>query len=115
MSSPTKYYSTGDVIVLYVPHKEDNTIGEDRWAICLEDLGDEIIMVPLTKKTLQKKRNPKSFIIKKDSDEGKSMKLLYDSLVLVNRASRKRKLIAIKHGYCPEKLIDKLHKLVDVD
>ncbi|HUX56660.1 MAG TPA: hypothetical protein VMV77_06780 [Bacteroidales bacterium] len=116
MSSFTKYYKAGDVITVpYFPHEEDKTQGESRWLICLEDLGDEIIAIPLKSETTHIKDHPKSFIIEKDSEDGKSMKLQNDSLVVPDRAQRIRKLSAFKHGNCSDELIDRLHGLIEID
>ena len=115
MSSWNKNYTSGDVVLLsYYPHKEDKSQGEPRWVICLEDLHDSIIAVPLTKNTSHQIHNPGSLIITKDCEEGKKMKLLYDSLILPNRALRIYKPKGRKYGSCSDELIDKLLELVEI-
>jgi hypothetical protein len=113
MSSFSKNYKTGDVIsVAWFPHEEDKTLGEARWLICLEDLEDEFIAVPLKSNTDHLKDQPKSFIIEQNSEEGKRMHLLNDSLVVPGRVKQMRKVIASIEGHCSEELIDKLNELV---
>jgi hypothetical protein len=113
MSSFNKNYTTGDIIfVSFFANEENKTQGTSRWLICFEDLEDEIIVIPLTKNTSQIKYYPDSFIITKESEEGISMGLLYDSLVLPSRAERIKKVSALKNGSCSEDLLDKLNELV---
>ena len=64
MSSFNKSYTSGDVILVGFPHEEDKTKGEPRWIICLEDLHDSIIAVPLKSQISHQKNHPDSFIIK---------------------------------------------------
>ena len=113
MPSPSKKYTSGDVItVFYFPHQENKTKGEMRWAICLDDLGDEFTIVPLKSDISDIKHHPNSFIIEADSVEGKRMKILNDSLGMPDRARQVRKIEAFIHGSCSESLCDKLHELV---
>ena len=113
MPSFSKAYTTGDVIsVAWFPHEDDKTKGEARWLICLEDLENEFLAVPLKSTTEHLTVQPKSFIIKKDSDEGKRMQLLNDSLVVPGRAGVRPKVEALIHGRCSDDLIDKLNELV---
>lgn len=113
MSSFTKSYTTGNVISLpFFQHEDDKNCGEARWLICLEDLQDEFIAVPLKSNTDHKEFHPNSFVIEKNSEEGKRMNLLNDSLVVPDRAKQMRKIFASVHGSCSEVLIDKLHELV---
>ena len=115
MSSFNKSYTSGDVIeVGYFPHEEDKTGGEARWVICLEDLQNEMIAVPLKSNTSHQKDHPDSFIILQDSDEGKRMNLLNDSLVIPDRARRMPKVYGRKHGVCSEEFIDQLIKIVNI-
>jgi hypothetical protein len=109
----TTNYKTGDVIhVVYFENEENKDQGTARWLICLEDLGDKIVAVPLTKNTSQLTRYPKSFIITKDSEDGLMMGLLYDSLVIPSRVATIKKVQAHKNGSCSEDLLDKLIELV---
>ena len=113
MSSFVKNYTTGDVIsVAWFPHEEDKSQGEARWLICLEDLQNEFIAVPLKSTTAHLVNFSKSFIIKKDSEEGKRMNLLNDSLVVPERARQRCKVLAKIEGHCSAELIDKLNELV---
>ncbi|MDO9339466.1 MAG: hypothetical protein Q7T72_02950 [Bacteroidales bacterium] len=113
MSYFTKNYKAGDVIsVAFFPNEENKKQGEPRWVICLEDLGDKFVAVPLKSDTSDIKHHPKSFIIKQDSEEGISMNLLNDSLVMPDRATNMNKIFVLKEGNCSEGLIDKLHELV---
>jgi hypothetical protein len=113
MSSFSKNFTTGDVIsVAWFPHEEDKTEGEGRWLICLEDLQDEFIAIPLKSATHHLKDQPSSFIIPKDSEEGKRMNLLNDSLVVPGRTRQMRKVFAKIEGSCSMDLIDKLNELI---
>ncbi|MDO9341557.1 MAG: hypothetical protein Q7T72_13670 [Bacteroidales bacterium] len=113
MSPFSKNFTTGDVIsVAWFPHEEDKTQGEARWLICLEDLQDEFIAIPLKSTTNHLKDQPNSFIIQKDSEEGKRMNLLNDSLVVPGRAIQRRKVKASIEGHCSVDLIDKLNELI---
>jgi len=113
MSSFSKDYKTGDVIsVAFFPHQEDKTQGEPRWLICLEDYGNDIYAVPLKSNLSHQKHHKDSFVIKKDSNEGKLMKLKNDSLVVTDRAQRIKKVRAIIHGECTKNLMERLQNLI---
>jgi hypothetical protein len=112
MPAFTKKYTSGDVIKVSFFKHEDDTSGEPRWLICLEDLHDEIIAVPLKSNLSHIIHNPKSFIIQKSSEEGKNMGLANDSLVVPERACKIKKVSGIIHGFCSEELIEKLSELI---
>lgn len=112
MSPLTTTYTTGDVICTpYFPHVEDPSEGEARYLICIEDLHDNIIVVPLTKNLNQLDRFPKSFIIRKTSSEGQLMKIPVDSLVVPEKAKMIKKLGMYKHGRCSDDMLEQLCSL----
>jgi hypothetical protein len=108
-------YKRGDIASIYFPNREDNTKATERYAIVIEDLGDEFILVPLTKQLHQKRHYPRSIQINKESSTGKQMGLLYDSLIVVERAVQlpKLRITPPSLGSCPQTLIDKVVRLLD--
>jgi hypothetical protein len=98
----------GDVASIYYPNQEDPKKGTERYAIVIEDLGDEFILVPITKQLHQKVHYHHSILIRKDTTTGKSMGLLYDSLIVVERAIQlpKLRITLPKLERCPQKLVD---------
>lgn len=106
----------GGVYVLpYFPHRENKEEGEARWVILLENHISTVLIVPLTKQVHQIKHYPKSFLIKKDSAEGRQMGLLHDSLVLVERVTDMSHFViskATQKGVCPDEILDKIQELI---
>lgn len=103
--------SLGDVIVIWYPHREDRQKGEPRWAIITEDLGDEFVIVPMSKQIHQQCLYPNSFIIERYSNDGVDMDLLYDSLIIPDRAQRfKKKFLKVieKKGKCNDETLDRI-------
>ncbi|MGL5889059.1 MAG: type II toxin-antitoxin system PemK/MazF family toxin [Bacteroidia bacterium] len=101
-------FNRGDIASIYYPNQENSRQGTERYAVIIEDLGDEFIFVPITKQLHQKKNYPDSILIKKDTTTGKQMGLLYDSLLVVERATQlsKLRITLPKLGTCPEKLLN---------
>lgn len=113
MSPKTNIYTIGDVIcVKYFPNQEDKSKGTLRWAICVEDLGSKVRIIALTKVLKQQKFYPKSFIVLKDSDDGKSMGLAYDSLIIPDRVTDVAKEFCFVNGKCSPTLLSKILSLM---
>lgn len=112
MSPLTNDYGVGDVICLvFFPFEENKSDGKPRFVICLEELEDSIFVVPLTKNLNRFDQYPKSIEIMKDSSEGKGMQIIYDSLIIPEKASVIRRIKAFKHGKCSQDLLDRLQYL----
>jgi hypothetical protein len=113
MSSKTIIYTIGDVIcVKHFPNQEDKSKGTLRWAICVEDLGNDVRIIALTKVLKQQKFYPKSFIVLKDSSDGKSMGLIYDSLIIPDRVTDTSKEFCYLNGKCPPDILNKIIRLI---
>jgi hypothetical protein len=110
-----KRYTRGDVASIFFPNQEDPTQATEHYAIVIEDFGDEFILVPLTKQVHQKKRYPRSIEVKKDSQRGRKMGLLYDSLIVIERALQlpKLKITPPNLGVCPEELINEIMDVLE--
>jgi hypothetical protein len=110
-------FKPGDVASIYFPNQEDPSKATERFAIVIEDLGDEFILVPITKQLHQQSRYPNSILIRHDKATGKQMGLIYDSLIIIERAIQlpKLKITPPKIGTCPNSLLikiqDKLEEL----
>lgn len=103
-------------VIPFFPHQENKNQGEPRWIILLEDHIKSVLIVPLTKQTHQIDNYPKSFIVKKDSPEGKSMGLPFDSIVMIERVTEMSTFVLSKakqYGTCPDQLIDKINELLN--
>ena len=101
----------GVYIIPYFPHQENKNQGEARWIILLEDFVKTVLIVPLTKQTQQISNYPKSFIIKKDSPEGKQMGLPHNSIIMIERVTEMSKFViskATQCGVCSEELLEKI-------
>lgn len=105
-------FKPGDVASIFYPNQEDHRQGTERYAVIIEDLGDEYVLVPITKQLHQKRNYPNSILIKKNTTTGKEMGLIYDSLLVIDRAIQlpKLRITLPKLGTCPEKII---HSLID--
>jgi|SRR5579872_2956616 hypothetical protein len=112
----------GDVlVVLFFAHKENNNEGEPRWVIVVEDLGDEFLLIGLTKQLRQLSKYPDGFIVYENSTDGKQMGLEYDSIICCGESGVRKEQIAkkkilkippiIKKGTCPENLLEKIISL----
>lgn len=112
MSSFNKNYTAGDVISIAFFKHEDDPNGEPRWIICVEDLQDEIIAVPLKSTINHQIHQPNSIIIDSESEEGKRMGLKNTSLIAPNRARQIHKPEGIKRGSCSEGFLDKILELI---
>ncbi len=108
-----------DVLVLpFFPHNENKQEGEARYAIVLEDLGNEWLLLGITSQVHHLQHYPDGFIITKNSADGKQMGLIYDSLICCGvEGVRKtftmnKKFLTIppiqKKGTCSEVLLDKI-------
>lgn len=109
-------FQPGDVLVLpFFPNQEDSHSGVPRWVILVEDLGDEFLIVPLTKQTHQVSNYKKCFEIKKGSKEGIQMGLKHDSLAICDRAISLKKIVFRPpvSGTCPDEMIDKIIELLN--
>jgi hypothetical protein len=113
MSPKSKSYTTGDVLcVEYFPNQEDKTKGTIRWAICVEDSGTKVKIIALTKVLEKQIKYPKSFVVLKDSPDGKSMGLKHDSLIVPDRATETSKEFCYVNGKCPPTLLSKILSLI---
>lgn len=110
--SSTKNYTSGDVVVVYFQHQEDKSQGEPRYIICLQDMQTEMVAVPLKGNLDHQRNHPGSFVIYSDSDEGKQMGLIKNSLVVTSRATIMPKIPGIIKGKCSEELLDRLDELL---
>jgi hypothetical protein len=108
-------FNRGDVASIFYPNQENYKQGTERYAVIIEDLGDEFILVPITKQQHQKKNYPHSILIKKDSATGKQMGLNYDSLIVIERVVQlpKLRITLPKLGVCPDKLINQILEKLD--
>lgn len=119
VASRLKHYprpSVGDVIQIYYPNEENPNLTTFRPGIVIECDSLEALIVPMTKQLHQQKNYPESFIIEKDSADGKMMKLGYDSLIIPSRKAYftyNRIMPYIGMGKCPAYILDKLLGEVD--
>ena len=106
-------YQSGDVIKVYVKNQENPLEGTTRWAIIVENFGDECSIAPMTSQLHQAENYKIAIKILKESSDGESMNLDFDSLILCDRIQNVR-LISLKNpphtvvGKCPDELIDTL-------
>lgn len=109
-------FSAGDVLCIpFFPHEEDPQEGEKRFIIIIENLGDEVLVVPMTKNLEKQQYQKNSFVIKKNNIIGYSMGLLFDSLIMPCR----HKLIKISQikfcrvfGETPSEYIDYINEKI---
>jgi hypothetical protein len=108
----------GEVVVVpFFSHQEDKYSGEPRWIIILEDFGDKYRIVPMTCQNHQANNYTKTKVLLKSSEEGKSMGLTCDALVIGDRAKEVSKVVMNKNfpnpGKCSEDLLDELLQLLN--
>jgi len=107
-------YSLGDVVNLEFPNQENGKKSTYRPAIIVEDLENEAIIIFVTKQLHQQPLNPDSFVVDKDSDEGKQMGLGYHSLICPRRQEQIRKILINPppRGRCSQEMIEKLEEFL---
>lgn len=103
-------YVLGHVVNVRFPNQENIKKSTVRPAIIVEDLEDEVEVVFMTCQTSQQKHYPDSFIVKKDSKEGKILKLTCDSLICPDRSFQVKKIRLFErtNGPCSEELLNKI-------
>lgn len=115
-------FGVGDVISIpYFPHKEDKKNGEPRWAIIIEDLQNEFLLLGLTTQLHQLDHYPDGFIIQKDSIDGLEMGLIDDSIVCCGTIQYRKEFTMKKtffrippmkkRGECSEEMLDRIINL----
>lgn len=108
----------GSLVYLLFPNEESK--GKDfsvKLAIVLSinDSSIECAMVPCTSQTHQIHRYDMSFIIKKNSTEGKSMNLKSDSIIIVDRFLANVPIAIIQsihNGIAPESVLIRIEKIL---
>lgn len=107
----------GDVYVIPWAKNKENNEGQARWLIIIEDLREHFLFVPMTKQIHQEVHNPNSFIVIKDSPDGRQMGLDYTSLVKPMHASKIPQLTfqypaygVHKKGTCPEEIMIRIEE-----
>lgn len=101
------------VTVPAFPNQEDSKLSTTRPCIIIEDLQDQVVICPITKQLSQKDRYEYSFVVEKNSLEGKAMGLSFDSLIVVDREAVLEKLrLHKKIGECPDSIIEKIEDLL---
>lgn len=107
-------YEVGDVVNVPFPNQEDPRKSTLRIGIVIENLQDEVEVLFLTKQIHQAARYRDSFVIPKDSPEGLSMGLTYDSLVAPHRAFVLKKIAITPppRGRCPDSLVLQLEEII---
>lgn len=96
------------------PNQENNNEGTSRPAIIIEDLQDEVIIIPISKQIHQAARYEKTIFIKKDGPEAKAMGLTFDSIIVIDRKEQLSKIRLIKRSSfkCPEGIISAIEELL---
>lgn len=105
----------GSLVYALFPNEENN--GEDFSVKLCIILNEELkcaFFVPCTSQVHQDYRYEMSFIIKKDSPEGKQMNLKNDSLVIIDRFDKLPISIirSIHKGTTPESILKRIERLL---
>ena len=67
------------------PNQENTRFTTARPCIIIEDLGDQVIICPITKQIHQGGSYKFCFIVERDSEEGLAMGLWFHSLIILDR------------------------------
>ena len=105
----------GSLTYLPFPNQEDKGISVKLCIVIDVEANNMVCLVPCTSSTHQDWRYLKSFEIKKDSPEGKQMKLKADSMVIVDRLDSFPSSL-IKNtceGTTPESILKKIENMLD--
>ncbi|MCB9235366.1 MAG: hypothetical protein H6581_27170 [Bacteroidia bacterium] len=94
--------TVADVVNVMFPKQEAPTEFTFRPAIVVEDFGDSVDLVFMTKNAGQITRYPGSFIVTKDSSDGIEMGLAFDPATISKR------FIHSKRGTCPDEIMKKV-------
>jgi hypothetical protein len=69
----------------FFPNQENPILGTVRWIFICADYGNSVDIIPITKQLKQSTHYQKAVTVLKDTDEGKLMKLEFDSLFVFDR------------------------------
>jgi mRNA-degrading endonuclease toxin of MazEF toxin-antitoxin module len=120
--SANEKFGRGAVVQCPVPNQEDRSKFTYRTAVVLSDDGVncDLLICPTTSSVNQAHRYSYSFVVLKNSAEGKAMCLAYDSLIMADRTGKiPRSVIKrYRNGQAPESIlakIDELRKQMKID
>lgn len=97
------------------PNQEDNTKCTSRPIVILQDLGTHVLVCPYTKQVQQAFRYKYVKHILKDTDEGRSIDIKFDSILVIDRAVKlnKNSIANIEFACCPEPLLNELLEMLN--
>jgi hypothetical protein len=107
-------YEVWDVVnVAAYPNQEEPSETTARPAIIIEDLQNEVLLCPVTKQIHQAQNYKYTFLVKKDSDDGKLLGFEYDSIIVLDRCVQLNKnRLCGKKGICSDYIIEQIDKIL---
>jgi hypothetical protein len=106
-------FNKWDVVFVSYPNQEDSSKFTKRPAIILDVIGDTAVICPVTKQLHQKSRYSKFIEVDVSSEENKTLKLNFSSLIVLDRQeSIDKKRIEFSFGKCNGTIVKQIEELI---